>query len=760
MLQSDRPSEQENLDLRRPGSIQPHGILLAIAEPDGNIQYISNNTREFLGIDPRDLLGRSIATLLEESQPTLLQHAASKPIGVRITSTVSLQTPLGKREFDAIAHRLPERIIIELERKNSKSEDNLSDFSTWVRETLANLQISATLTDFFAIVAVEVRDLTQCDRVMVYQFDRQGSGEVIAEATAKMLNSSYLGLHYPATDIPEESRQLYLQSRLRWIPNLTENSVELIATENRENDALDLSFSLLRSVDPCCVEFHQNMGVQALLVIPLIKEGQLWGLIACHHHTPKYLPHSLRVVCELLGQFVSLELANKIKQEELDYQLELRSHHPRLLEAIAKKKNLKTALLHPDPRFLELVNATGMAIYLNEEIVLLGETPHREAISSLIEWLDDRGNESLFHSDSLSRYYPQGEAIANTASGLLLLRISQVRRYYLLWFRPEVKQIVTWAGDPHTSLQVAEDGRVTLGPRSSFSQWQETVRLTAKPWLQSEIDSAIEFRNALIGLVLDRADELARLNQELERSNRELASFAFAASHDLKEPLRGIHNYSIFLLEDYSDVLDEAGVERLQTLVRLTHRMESLIDILLNYSRLGQTELNLEAIDLNLLVTKAIEVFRASNPESLMEIRLPHPLPRVYGDPVLINEVFGNLIANAFKYNDRPAPWVEIGCLQPEEQQTQLNATPITLYVRDNGIGIRERHRETIFRLFKRLHAKNKYGGGIGAGLAIVKKIIERHGGQIWCESSYREGSTFYFTLAQPQPALVESSQP
>lgn len=756
MIQPDRPPENEYPHLRRPGSIQPHGLLLAIAEPNYIIQYISKNTQDFLGIDSDDLLGQSISALLDNSQQTLLQQTANKPTGASMVLPLSLQTPSGKQEFDAIAHRTSEAIVVELELKKTEIEENLPDFSAWVRDILANLQLSSTLREFFEVVAKEVRNIIQFDRVMVYQFDRQGAGEVVAEAKNKTLSTSYLGLHYPATDIPVASREMYLQSRLRWIPDLTAPSVELIAIDNTNTHALDLSFSLLRSVDSCCIEYHQNMGAKALLVIPLMKEGKLWGLISCHHQTAKYLSYSLRVVCELLGQFISLELANKIKQEELDYKLKLRSHHSQLLKTIATQKNLKTALLHPDPRFLKLVNATGMAIYLNEEIALLGNTPSREKIYTLIEWLDSQGNESLFQTDSLVRDYPSGEAIADMASGVFLLRISQIRRYYLLWFRPEVIQTVTWAGNPQASIQIDEDDRMILSPRSSFEQWQETMRFTAKPWLPSEIENAIEFRNALIGLVLDRADELARLNQELERSNRELASFAFAASHDLKEPLRGIHNYSTFLLEDYADVLDETGIERLEVLVRLTQRMESLIDILLNYSRLGQTELNLEAIDLKTLLEQVIHVFRASNPNSSIEIRLLEPLPSVCCDPVLINEVFGNLIANAFKYNDKPEAWVEIGCASPDEHGIQAPAMTV-LYIRDNGIGIRERHRETIFRLFKRLHAKNKYGGGIGAGLAIVKKIVERHGGQIWCESTYGEETTFYFTLMRHQSSITEN---
>jgi light-regulated signal transduction histidine kinase (bacteriophytochrome) len=358
---------------------------------------------------------------------------------------------------------------------------------------------------------------------------------------------------------------------------------------------------------------------------------------------------------------------------------------------------------------------------------------------------------------------------------LLLLRISQVRRYYILWFRPEVIQTVNWAGNPNESIQAQADGSLTLSVRKSFAAWQETVRLTSLPWRPCELDSALSLRNAIVGIVLSKADELAKINLELERSNQELASFAYAASHDLKEPLRGIYNFSTVLLEDYDEILDDDGVECLQTVVSLSVRMETLINALLRLSQLGQAQLREQATDLNELVAQVIEVFRASQHNSgLMDIRIPRPLPIVECDRVLVNEVFSNLIGNAFKYNDKAEKWVEIGYFSGDKEQGRWGGgeqgsrvfplclcTPVPLephvhmphapypifYVRDNGIGIPQHHLETIFRLFKRLHSQEKYGGGAGAGLAIVKKIVELHNGQIWVESAVGIGSIFYFTL-------------
>jgi light-regulated signal transduction histidine kinase (bacteriophytochrome) len=584
------------------------------------------------------------------------------------------------------------------------------------------------------IAVRETQNLSGFDRVMLYQFAPDGSGCVIAEAKVEDL-SPYLGLHFPAIEVPDVAKELYSRCLLRIVPDVSAPPVQLLPVKQ----PLDLSFSALRSVDPCLVEYLQNMGVAATLIVSLVRDRQLWGLISCHHRTPKPISWEMRTACEFLGQFISLELSHFVDREESDYIVKLQSLRSQVIEAISDTDNLRDALIQPVPRLLDLVGAAGAAICLDGEVTLVGDTPAIEEIPALIEWADPQIDDCLFGTAELPRLYPEAIAFKDVASGLLLLRISQLRRYYILWFRPEVIQTVNWAGDPRESIKLEADGSTTLCPRNSFELWQETVRLTALPWKACELDSALDIRNAIVGIVLSKAEELAKLNQELERSNRELASFAFAASHDLKEPLRGIYNYSTILLEDYTSVLDEDGVDCLETVRSLSVRMETLVNALLRLSRLGQEELNLKVTDLNELLDRAIEVFHASRPDSQIDIRLPRSLPTIQCDPVLVNEIFSNLLGNAFKYNDKTESWVEIGYLDGDEQTV--------FYVRDNGIGIPADYLEIIFKLFKRLHSQEKYGGGAGAGLAIARKIVERHGGRIWVESTDGEGSTFYFTL-------------
>ena len=241
------------------------------------------------------------------------------------------------------------------------------------------------------------------------------------------------------------------------------------------------------------------------------------------------------------------------------------------------------------------------------------------------------------------------------------------------------------------------------------------------------------------------ARELQERNAALQRSNQELDDFAYIASHDLKEPLRGIHNYSRFLIEDYAATLDDAGRAKLETLTRLAQRMEELIDSLLEFSRVGRLDLASRDTDLNEALRMALGALQITLRQENVQVRVPAPLPHARADRQRVAELLQNLIVNAVKYNDKAEKWVEIGCQAG-------GGGPAVIYVRDNGIGIPHKHHDAVFRIFKRLHGRDKFGGGTGAGLTIVKKIVERHGGRIWIESKPGEGTTFFFTL-EPQTA-------
>ncbi|WP_315791860.1 ATP-binding protein [Fischerella sp. JS2] len=723
-----------------PGCIQTHGVILALQEPDLTILQVSNNTIAFFGLHPEELINQPLSILLEPEQIEFLNDCL-KQEDIQIVNPIEININISQacNFFDAIIHRQNKLLVLELEPQISDKNNIYFRFYYLVKLAVGKLQSAKFVTEVSQIIAQEVRRITGFDRVMVYKFDQNWNGIVIAEDKQECL-PSYLDLHYPASDIPKQARELYRQNWLRIIPDVNYQPIAIVPTINPlTKKPLDLSKSVLRSVSPIHIEYMHNMGVKASMSISLFKNNQLWGLIACHHQTPKYIPYEIRNACEFLGQVTSLELVTKEDNEDSEAKIQTKSTLVKLVEYMSVEKNFIDGLIHKQPNLLHLVHAHGATICLNNELYLIGNTPEEQDIQKLLVWINKNVEKDIFYTDSLSKIYPESEKYKSIASGLIVISISKHQNKYVLWFRPEVIQTVNWGGNPNKPVEVSKNGSLRLSPRKSFELWKEVVRLTSLPWKAYEINAALELRSAIISMVVRKADELAKLNVELERSNKELDAFAYIASHDLKEPLRGIHNYSNFLIEDYGEIVDEEGKNKLRTLIRLTKRMEDLIDSLLHFSRLGRTDMSMQQTDLNAVVHRILDLLSARIEETGVKIRIPKPLPIVYCDRIQIGEVFSNLITNAIKYNDKAEKWVEIGYIE--------NSEPLTFYIRDNGIGMREKHLEVIFRIFKRLHSPSKYGGGTGAGLTIAKKIVERHEGQIWVESTYGEGSTFYFTL-------------
>ncbi|MDJ0635362.1 MAG: ATP-binding protein [Xenococcaceae cyanobacterium MO_188.B29] len=739
-----------------PNLIQPHGLLLAVSADEYRILQVSLNTNEMLGIEAEELLGKSLGEFLGEEQLAAIQGCLTEDFDNINPLPIKIENNGRTLSFDGIVHRNREIVIVELEPSQPSEAVDFFNFYKLVKSPVNKLQNTETLDELCSAIASEVKRITGFDRVMVYRFDDEGAGTVIAEAANEELEP-FLGLHYPATDIPKQAKYLYTLNYLRLIPDVTYEPVGLTPELNPlTNEPLNMSMSVLRSVSPLHTEYLANMGVTASMSISLLKNKQLWGLIACHHNTPRKVSYEIRTVCEFIGQVVSFELAAKEDNQDLDYKMKLKSIQSQFIETISQAEDLETGLTQNPQHLLDLVGADGVALSFGEDLTTVGKTPHQEFITEMLPWLETQFREYvIYETNSLGQVYPAAEEYQAVASGLVALLISRIQKTFIIWFRPEVIQTVNWGGNPHKSAKIEENGTIKLSPRKSFAKWQETVQGKSLPWKPCELEAAIELRSSIVGIVLRKADELTQVNKELARSNIELDAFAYIASHDLKEPLRGIYNYSSFLIEDYGEILDEEGIDKLNTLMRLTHRMEDLINSLLHYSRLGRAELRMGSVDLNDLVAGVLDVIKVSARDSQVEFRIPRSLPTVKCDRTQVNELFTNLISNGIKYNQKAKKIIEIGYLDEddpiliEKMREYPEDTPVKtiFYVKDNGIGIRERHLESIFRIFKRLHSQKKYGGGTGAGLTIAKKIVERHKGEIWVKSVYKEGSTFYFTL-------------
>ncbi|HYO55209.1 ATP-binding protein [Archangium sp.] len=720
------------------GGIQPYGVLLAFSEPDLILRVVSANTGVLLGHPPEALLGRPLAEFLHPSSFVLLTRALSQP------TTGSLRLEAAGRFFIGLLHRSDGLMVLELEpvAEATSEEEALAR----VDLLLSPLVRAQGPLGLLQAAAEAVRALTRFDRVMVYRFDADWHGEVVAESRDVDMDG-FLGLRFPSSDIPAQARALYTRNTLRLIADARAAPVPLVPPIPPSlGRPLDLSGASLRSVSPVHLEYLANMGVGASMSISLLRSGSLWGLIACHHRTPFVVPAATRRACDVLARLVALQLASE-ERATVSAELVRRAHlQTQLVERLSEYVGtLPAALSRQGDLLLGLTGAGGVALLLGEAPVILGASPSSEEVEELAGWLAGQRFDGTFHTERLARLHPPAAEYADVASGLLAVRLDAASPRFILWFRPEVARTVTWAGNPQKPV-VPGPGASRLHPRASFDAWQETVRGAGAPWTPEDVAAAEGFRGALVGVLLRHAASLAR-------SNRELDAFSGTVAHDLKEPLRGIQQNVGFLLEDHGDALGEDGRKQLEEVRWLAGRTQGQMEALFEYSRVGRVELAWGEVDMQALVDEVLLTVSVRLRENQVEVRVPRPLPRVECDGVRIQQVWANLLTNAAKYRQAGEPrWVEVGFHGPGEplsHPARRQPDEYVFYVRDNGIGIPVQFHEDIFEMFRRLHPAHAYGGGSGAGLAIARRLVRLHGGELWMESAPGQGSTFFFTLGK-----------
>jgi len=434
---------------------------------------------------------------------------------------------------------------------------------------------------------------------------------------------------------------------------------------------------------------------------------------------------------------ISVELTVKEEDENYEYRVELKDIQGKLVEYMSTAENFIDGLVKHQPNLLDLVSARGAVVWWGADCTTVGEIPEAADLKGLIAWLEQQIDEKVFYTDELPRIYPAAEKYKDIASGLLAIAIAE--QNYILWFRPEYIQTVNWAGDPNQPIvkTISDQRTVRLTPRGSFEEWKEIVRCKSLPWKPCEIEAAGELRNAIINIVLRQADELASLARELERSNAELEKFAYVASHDLQEPLNLVSSYVQLLEMRYIDQLDQDAKEFIDFAVEGVTHMQTLIDDLLAYSRVGTRGKEFVPTAVETALDRALTNLQIRIAESGAVITTD-PLPTLNGDSTQLIQLFQNLIGNAIKFGRDQPPQIHLGAKQQDGEWL--------FSVRDNGIGIDPQFADRIFIIFQRLQPRDEYPG-TGIGLAICKKIVDRHGGRIWVESELGQGATFYFTL-------------
>ncbi len=583
--------------IQPPGCIQSHGVLLALRARNLTITQISENCATWLGLSPEALLGRSVSTVLGSAATARLRALLThEPVERNPLYAFTIEggglhkgTPL-----DVTVHSVDGVVLIELEAASrSAGAPPGRDYYALAMGTLGLLQAAPTLLDFLQVAAREVRRMTGLDRVVVYKFHPDGSGQVLAEEKRDDL-VPWLGLRYAEEDIPPSARETFRKIWIRPLPDTAGAVHGMVPLANPDNRRpLDMTHCTLRGASRRSMQYLQNLGATSSLTLSILRDGELWGLIAGHHQTPARYSYPMRAAAELLAQMVSLQLKSAEDREHGPYRARLDTAHHGLLAKAAGGGGL-AAMTAGMPNLLDGIAATGAATYDREGWRTLGVTPDEEQLDALGDWLRDRPElaptaDLYFATDRLAEELPAA-ACPDAAAGLLAIAVPGSRQSLILWFRPAQRQTLRWAGNPHDPPEASgpHAPRGTRpGPRRSFAPWEEEILGRSAPWTAVEIDAVLKLRLLVVDLLAGRDEHLTALNAELVRGNEGMDGFAGVAGHGLKEPLRGIHQYAHYLLDEAQAgrALDTKSVERIETLLRLTLRMDGLLDALLHFSR-------------------------------------------------------------------------------------------------------------------------------------------------------------------------------
>ena len=504
-----------------PGTIQPFGVLFALDE-EMNVTQVSGNVSDHLSLGVDQVLGRPLSAIVD---PAGAEEVRSVLRDQRWHEANPLSIGACGKRFDGIVHHHAGAAILELE-PNAETPEERSVHHPF-RAALLRVQRATALSELAQIITQEIRRTTGFERVMFFRFHEDGSGSVDAEAR-DAAHEPYLGLHYPASDIPAQARRLYLENWLRLIFDADQQPAPIVPALRPDTGApLDLSFSVLRSVSPVHIAYMKNMGVRASMSISLIVRNQLWGLISCLNHTgPRRVSHRMRSACEFIGRLASLQIA---AFEDRDLGAVRASHRPTqdaLHRAMKEAAGSVLAALVAQPEaLLDLVDAGGAAVLENGEPVTCGAVPPAGVMGQIARWLDERGDLRPFASAALGADFPPALAASDVASGLLTFPLPGGR---LMWFRPELIQTVNWGGDP-TKPAEAEAGK-PLRPRHSFALWKEEVRGRSRPWTPGDLEAADELQRRAT-----EADIGRRLSSE-QRAVRARDEMLAVVSHDLGTP--------------------------------------------------------------------------------------------------------------------------------------------------------------------------------------------------------------------------------
>lgn len=721
--------------IRFPGAIQPHGLLLTLSEPALEIIQISANVETLLGRAPEALIGQPLVDLLGEVHTAQVREALQQ---AAFFDAPRLYLHLNGTAFEGLLHRHQGVLILELEiHVENFQPRNVAGSQTNLGRMLQRLQAATTLQALYDISVKEIQAITGYDRVLIYRFEEEGHGQVIAEASDPSMEV-FNGLFFPASDIPEQARELYRTNWLRIIPNADYQPVPLVPKLRPDTQTpLDLSFATLRSVSPIHCQYMKNMGVLSSMSISLLKGDKLWGLISCGNRQPLHVPHELRTACQTIGQVLSLQIS-AMEALEVSRQREEKVEALALLNQamIDSPQNVFDGLANQPQVLMALADAGGVAIIEDKQLHRYGNCPEPEDIRALHKWLQESA-EPVFASHHLASVYPPAAQYPHVASGVLAMSLPKPVDNGVLWFRAEVKENINWSGDPRKPLDLENsDSGMRLRPRSSFEIWKVEMAGISAKWSHGDLFAANDLRRSALENDLARQ---VRREQEAVRARDELVA---VVSHDLRNPMTVISMLCGMMQKAFSS--DGPHTSRristaIDTMQQAAGRMNTLLEDLLDTSKIdaGRYSITPQKLDVSQMFEEAQALLAPLALDKDISISFAaDPDLRIHADPERLFQVLSNLVGNAIKFTPR------LGSVGVHAKSV---GNEIVFIVRDSGEGIPKEHLPHVFDRYWTVKEGNPTGTGLG--LYISQGIVEAHGGQIFADSEPGQGSEFRFTV-------------
>jgi len=717
-----------------PGYIQSFGYLIGIDAESHSITFFSKNIEDIFNIEDLEKLFGQKLTDFPEVFGSVIHSDIYKSLSdftKREHETFFDKIFIEEKQYHLSAFRSKGNIFLEFEKVLVNPNKQISN-------KYDNFYIVENEQEIWDQLLNILSKIVNYDRMMVYKFMMDGSGKVVAEKTNNNLES-YLGLHYPESDIPIQARELYLKKRKRIFSNVHAETVPLLS---KTHENIDLTYSTSRGMSPVHGQYIKNSGASSSFSVSIIIDDYLWGLVTCQNSEPKHIDLEDRVQAGIFTALASNAFSSFKSKNELSYRLQLNDKAARLKAEFLKYNSLIDSLIENKAELRDFLDADGLAVVAEEKIVMDGTTPDTSTISKIAKWAHENTEDSIYLSRSFLKDYGKELGLDNRSAGVVIYFVERSKNNVLIWFRKEFDEHINWAGNPEKKIEtVYQNGeqKQMMSPRTSFKIFTEDIKGNSKRWNSRNIVALQAVRDLILETSHKNYNTIKRLNDELKKVNEELDSFSYTISHDLGTPLTVMKLNAQMLLKTLTDE-SEKSRNKINSIIEEIDNMAEMMHDVLQLSRAKHSEIQLESLDTTQTIEKIIENAKITfgTPDSEVVIK---SCPKVLADKTMLHQVFLNIINNAIKYSSQQE--------KPKVEIEGTEETDVVVYrISDNGIGIPKENKHKMFKIFNRMDNAKKFKGN-GVGLSIVHRIMKRIGGNVSYESS-SEGTTFILTFRKP----------